>query len=77
MTYQFVNAGGGCGDPECDYQIQCETCFDASERQYNEWFRRAGFSRSMFRLVIDEMHEQVHVAAIEEDQARAAAGASV
>lgn len=70
MTYTFDNAGGGCGDPFCDYQIQCGACFDASEHQYNEWFARAGYSRSMFRLVIDEMHEKARAEAIEIDHAR-------
>lgn len=60
-----MNAGGGCGDPHCDYQVQCESCFTDSERQYNEWFARAGYSRSMFRLVIDTMRQSAHSEAME------------
>ncbi len=64
MTAPFVNVGGGCGEPDCDYQVQCWACFTASERQYDDWFARTGYSRSMFRLVIDQMREQAHAEAL-------------
>lgn len=67
----MVDAGLKCsGDPRCDYQAQCECCFEASEQQYADWFWRAGYPRSMFRLVIDQMRETAHADAIREDRTR-------
>lgn len=63
-----MTVGGGCGAPDCDYQVQCGACSDASNRQYADWFRRAGYPRSLFRLVIDEMHTAAHAEAINDDQ---------
>ena len=48
------NAGGGCGDPNCDYQIQCEDCWIASRAQLAAFWARHGCQHAVMIGLYDE-----------------------
>ena len=48
------NAGGGCGDSNCDYQVQCETCWQASRAQLAAFWARHGCNKPIMIGLFDE-----------------------
>ena len=50
----FNNAGGGCGDPCCDYQVQCEACWSASRAQLAAFWARHGCKHPIMIGLYDE-----------------------
>lgn len=69
----FENAGGGCGDPSCDYQVQCSACMTAGGRQYDKWCTRHGRRRGGgFSGAMDRMFEADHAEALETNHGLAA-----
>ena len=51
------NAGGGCGDPTCDFQVGCLDCMIAARRQNEAWFARHGHRSTLdvFRTIVPAM----------------------
>jgi len=48
------NAGGGCGRPDCDYQVQCWDCFEASRAQLAAFWARHGCKSPVMIGMYDE-----------------------